>query len=96
MQTAAAVLLATEVWSCYPELLQRADSGVQTVLWEAPGQEVDARLLRSLPVHLFRIHIQVLRYNKKHETGFYSIHTGTLHTGTLALLGLSDQPVRSR
>lgn len=44
----------------YLELLQRADSGVETVLRQAAGQEVDPCLLWSLSVHLFRIYIKVL------------------------------------
>lgn len=45
----------------YPQLLQRAEAGVEAVLRQAAGQQVDPRLLWSLSVHLFRIHIQVLQ-----------------------------------
>lgn len=46
----------------YPELLQWAESSVETVLRQAAGQEVDPCLLWSLSVHLFRIHVKVLQY----------------------------------
>lgn len=37
------------------------------MLRQAAGEEVDARLLWRLPVHLFGIHVQVLRYDG-HDT----------------------------
>lgn len=45
----------------YPEFLQRAESGVETVLRQAAGQQVDPRLLRSLSVHFLWINIKVLQ-----------------------------------
>lgn len=57
------VFCKNNAWSLcfYPEFLQWAEPGVETVLRQAAGQEVDPRLLWSLPVHLFRIHIKVLQ-----------------------------------
>lgn len=48
------------------EFLQGSDSGIKTMLWQTAGEKVNPRLLRGLPVHLFRIHIEVLQLTKTH------------------------------
>lgn len=48
------------------ELLQRSDSGIETMLWQTAGEKVNPRLFWGLPVHLFRIHIEVLQLTKTH------------------------------
>lgn len=42
------------------EFLQRADPGIEAVLRQAAGQEVDPRLFWSLSVHLFGIYVELL------------------------------------
>ncbi|TNN36863.1 hypothetical protein EYF80_052974 [Liparis tanakae] len=54
----------------------RADPGVQAVLRQVAGQQVDPRLLRSLSVHLFGINIDVLqRGGEEEEEEDHSLHS---------------------
>lgn len=48
------------------EFLQGSDSGIKTMQWQTAGEKVNPRLLWGLPVHLFRIHIEVLQLPKTH------------------------------
>lgn len=54
--------MSSMVWrlESYLELLQAADSGVEAVLWEAVGQQVDPCILWSFSVHLLGVHVQLL------------------------------------